>query len=445
LPDGFGRWTGRAPEGFAVTTLAAVAFLVLTLANVGVGRSLLYPPAVFTAAWTGYLLWLSILGDRFFPLSPKSLGIFLIGGLSFSLGGLLVCLYRGRRQGGVVLTSRPERVVNRLLDIGFWLCAAVFPLRLTRLRELASAAAGTSFLSPVFWVTVRRESIAEADENRLSGHTLTDNIVLLASFLALAALAHDVSRKRLRPRTVALILLALVYNVMTAGRESSVILLIGLAAAAWMAAHRIPWRALALSLLGIVLVFSLGAIFVAKGGDVTASAAENVHGIWESVEFYSLGGLVAFDHTVREPGDIPAAWSVSRSFVQVANKLGARFDLPSLHAEFSQISDHEWQNLYTMYFAYFPHFGWLGIFAFPFVLGIILSWLFRSAQTGDLRACLVYSAMVGGLVLSAQNEQFYMNVTFLLKAALFSWLLYGFRRSGVAPGEPEPVTGRCHE
>ncbi len=87
-----------------MTALTVVAFLALTLANRVIGRSMLYPPAVFTAAWTGYLSWLALLGDRFFPLSAETLGIFLAGAVALSLGGLATSLLK--RQGRPV-SPRP--------------------------------------------------------------------------------------------------------------------------------------------------------------------------------------------------------------------------------------------------------------------------------------------------------------------------------------------------
>lgn len=416
----------------------AAALLLLTVINVAIGRSLLYPPAVFSAAWTGLLLWLSLVGDRFFPLSSRTLGIFLVGGLSLSLGGLFVSFFEGGRPGFREAASRSERTLKRLLDFGFWICLLALPNRLMRLKALAGPETEMNPLSPTFWLSVRRAHIAEWEENRLSGLAFSDNIILLASLLALAALAEDVARKRLRPRTAGLIVVAIVYNLMVAARANAIVFIVGVVAAALMVSRRIPWKVVVLSLMVVAFIFSLMAVFLHKGGSVTASAEENVAGIRESFELYGLGGIVAFDHTVRVPNDIPPNWSVTRSFVQVANKLGGRFELPSLHADYSQVSNHEEMNVYTMYWAYFPHFGWAGVAIFPFVLGVVLTWLFWSAQAGDPRARLVYALAIAGLVLSGFSEEFFMNLTFLLKAMAFSWVVYGIPRGRRASGPDQP-------
>lgn len=160
---------------------------------------------------------------------------------------------------------------------------------------------------------------------------LTDNFILLAGLLALAALAEDAARGRVTRRTAGLIGLALVWQLMTAGRAGATILFLGLVAAAWLAAGRPSRRLVGATLLSGVVVFSLGAIILDNGGSITATTDENVGGIWESFELYSLGGIVAFDHTVREPDGILPVWTVTRSVIQVANELGAQFELPTLH------------------------------------------------------------------------------------------------------------------
>ena len=53
---------------------------------------------------------------------------------------------------------------------------------------------------------------------------LTDNFILLAGLLALAALAEDAARGRVTRRTAGLIGLALVWQLMTAGRAGATIL-----------------------------------------------------------------------------------------------------------------------------------------------------------------------------------------------------------------------------
>lgn len=413
-----------------MTAFAAAVFLAMTVFNLAVGRSLLYPPAVFSGAWTGYLLWLSLLGDRFFPLSGRTLGVFLAGGLALSLGGLLVTLFWKRSAGWGSTGSRPERTIVRLLDFGFWMCLLAFPIRVLRLLELAGSDRRFGLLSPIFWITVRRVSLEESDRNRVSVLVLTDNIILLVWFLALASLAHDAARKRVRPTTVGLVALTLIYNLMTAGRFGALAFLLGLVAIVWITVGRLPWKVAAGSLVAGTIVFCAVAVFVQKGGNVRASVSKNAVGIWKSFELYGLGGIVAFDHTVRQPGDIPPVWTVTRSVVQVANKLGAHLELPSLNAEYSQVSDHERMNIYTMYFAYFPRFGWIGIAIFPFVVGAFSSWLFFPALSGDPRARLLFAASVAGLILSAFGEYFFMNLTFLLKAAIFSLVLYGLPRAG---------------
>ena len=403
-------------------------FFGLTLLNLSVGRSLLYPPVVFTAAWTGYLLWLFLLGRRFFALSVETVGIFLVGGLAMSLGGFLVNrIWKGGRRWGSTV-SRPDRTIGRLLAAGFWACLLALPIRLLRLKELAGNAP-TDLLSPSFWVEVRRASLAEAQRNRVSVLALTDNVILLAWFLVLAATARDAKDRRVRPATVGIAFLAVIYSVMMASRAAVVTFVPALAAIVWMTLRRLPWKFMAISIAIAAIVFSLAVIFV---------QALDVAGIWRSFELYALGGIVAFDHTVRVPGEIPPVWTITRSLLAVAGKLGAHVTVPPLHAAYARVSDRELMNVYTMYFAYFPHFGWAGVAVMPLLVGAALTWLFLPALADDPRRRFVYASAVAGLVLSQFSEYFLMNLTFLLKAAIFALVLYGVPRAsgtGVRAGE----------
>ena len=410
-----------------MTGVAAALLLGLTLFNVSAGGSLLYPPAIFTAAWTGYLLCLALLGRRFFPLSAETLVVFIAGAIALTVGGLVVTRFwkNGRRWGSTA--SRADRTIGRLLAAGLGICLLALPTRLLRLKELAGNAR-TDLLSPSFWVQVRRASVAEGDSNRASFLALTDNVILLAWFLLMAAAARDARDRRVRPTTLGIAFLAVIYSMMMASRAAVVVFVPALVAIVWMTLGRLPWKFAAISIVVAAIVFSLAVIFVQTRG---------VAGIWRSFELYALGGIVAFDHTVRFPGEIPPVWTITRSVLAAAGKLGAHVAVPPLHAAYAPVSDRELMNVYTMYFAYFPHYGWAGIAVIPVLLGAALTWLFLPALEDDPRWRFVYASAVAGLVLSEFGEYFLMNLTFLVKAALFALVLYGLPlgpRAGV-PGE----------
>jgi oligosaccharide repeat unit polymerase len=419
--------------------IGLVVLLGLFLTNFFVGRSLLYPPALFAAAWLSFLGLLALSGDRFRPISESTVLVFIVGAVALSAGGGLAMLVAGLPARERSFATRPQERIGQLLGIGGWLLAFSFPLRVLRARDLGGRSGPVDWTAAEFWLRVRSESLLEGEAQRTDLLSFSDNILLLAIFLALAAVASDVTEKRFRWRTAVIVLLALTYQLMMANRATALSLLVGLAVVAWLTRGRVTVRAALGSVAASLLVFSLIAVVLSKGGNVKYSLADNVVGVYRVFQLYLLGPIVAFDHTIRAPDDIAAVWSPDRSLLLVANKFGGSFDVPSLHAEYSEVSTGEFMNVYTMYFAYFPTWGWTGVVLFPFVVGALATWLFRLARDGDPRARLVCALALAGLVLSGFNEQFFMNLTFYVKAALFCVVLYGFpsiRLSSVAEEVP---------
>lgn len=405
----------------------AVALLCLALVDLLVGRSLLYPPVLFCLAWSGNLLLLASLGDAYFTIADETVLLFFAGAVAMSLGGAAELLLESAPGRPVRAPRRDEpgraAAVERMLDLGFLAIVLALPLRMLRLRQLGG---GTIDLgSPAFWVNVRQASIVESNQSAMSWLTLTDNVVLFALFLALAAVAHDVARRRFRMRTALLVLLALLYQVSTASRASGTTLVCGLVGIAALARGRWSVRSLAYGAAAIVATFSFAAVLMGKGGQVDAGLLDNVFGIARAALLYLVGPTVAFDRALADPSGVPAVWSVTYSVAQVANKLGAGIELPSIHAVFSHVGTGLWMNAYTMYFAYVPDLGVTGALALLFALGMSLTWLFRRAEAGSPHARLLYATMLSGLVMSGFGEYFFMNLSFYVKAALFGLVLYG--------------------
>jgi oligosaccharide repeat unit polymerase len=401
----------------------ASGFFAIALANLWVGRSLLYPPALFSLAWAGYLTAAWVGEDSYLPVSEAVLLLFLGGALAVSLGGLMVLLLESRRPHGPAARScRRPLAVRRLIDLGVLIVVLALPIRFLRLQQLGGA---LDVLSSDFWVHVRQAAILESDEGAVSWLALSDNLVLLSLFVALAAVADDVAARTVRLRTIVVVPIALFYQLSTASRSSGMALVCGLIGVAWLASGRWTLRSAALGALGGIVVFACAAVFMNKGGRLDAGLLDNLHGVADVAVLYGVGPIVAFDHAYNDPQAVPAVWSIGYSVVQVANKLGAGIALPSIHAEYSRVAPGLWMNVYTLYFAYVPDFGVAGALLLLCVIGAVLTWLFRRASAGDPRSRLLYATTLSAILMSGFNEQFFMNLSFYAKAAAFSLVLYG--------------------
>lgn len=407
----------------------ALALLALAIVNLWLGRSVLYPPTLFCLAWAASLAALDLGRGTYLAISDDTVLLLFAGAVALSAGAALESLLdpetgARRAPAAPAVLARADRRIT----LATWLLVLTVPIRLARLRQLGG---GAIELSPTFWVRVRQTAIAESNESAMTWLSLTDNLVLLASFVALAAVASDVQRGKMQWRTVVATLLALAYNVSTASRASGMTLMCGLIGIAWLAGRGWSLRSVAYGALGVILVFSCAAVVMGKGGSIDATVVENVRGVAQVSVLYALGPVVALDRALDDPGAVPAVWSITYSVAQVANKLGAGIELPSIHAVFTRVGAGAWMNAYTIYFAYVPDLGIGGALGVLTFLGGALSWLYRRALGGSPHARLLYATMIAGLLMSGFAEYFFMNLSFYVKAALFSVVIYGLPRLAV--------------
>jgi hypothetical protein len=104
-----------------------------------------------------------------------------------------------------------------------------------------------------------------------------------------------------------------------------------------------------LGLTVAIVSFAVVAAVLSKGNiESSASISENFSGTVDLVGVYLLGGVVAFDAVVQYPASITPVWSMWRVFQLTANKFAASFDVPSIHAEYTDISNDYNGNVYTM-------------------------------------------------------------------------------------------------
>ena len=75
---------------------------------------------------------------------------------------------------------------------------------------------------------------------------------------------------------------------------------------------------------------------------------------------------------MRQPNIVPHNWHIDRFFLETSNKLGARFEIPSLHAEYVELGPRYSSNVYTAYFAYID-FGLPLMMAIVSLIGFVLA------------------------------------------------------------------------
>jgi len=412
---------------YLVITVLLLAGLAAT--NYRVSRSMLYPPALLAATWAILLGLLFATGDVYYPLSPPTMIVYLAGAVAFSVGAFFATHLFGkafaaampplsRRPGGFILTG------------GLILLVAVLPLYWDHIQDFASAAA-----SEDFWRSVRVESIAQGDDWSLKTFVtlIWEACSVLAVLLAVTAVAENDGSRFSRARMILLIAVALLYGMMAGASSGAVSLAIGLIGIDAIRHRGFRTRIIIVGLTVAIVSFALVAAVLSKGNiESTASVSENLSGTVELVGVYVLGGVVAFDAVVQYPASITPVWSMWRVFQLTANKFGASFDVPSIHAEYTDISNDYTGNVYTMYFSYYPDYGLVGVCVILVLLGALLTVIYHKAVHGNPRAVVLYAFVFSGIVLSGFCESFFLGANFWFKAILYTLLVYRFVPTQVA-------------
>jgi oligosaccharide repeat unit polymerase len=297
------------------------------------------------------------------------------------------------------------------------------------LQELGSTAGYSNI-----WIAIRARIVALSETQWTEpvarwDSVLFSNVVTFAGLIAFVGVVHGGITKRERFFVVLQVLLALLYTLLTASTAGAASLLGGVFAIRSLKNGSMKLRQAMVVLLGFIVVFGTVAMTLGKGRtNPSASAWDNAGPALEVVELYTIGGLVAFDRVVQDPSSIRASWSISRFFLLTANKLGATFEVPSIHAEYTLVSSGMTANVYTIYFSYFRDYGWLGVILLPALLGSVLTVIYLKASQGSPEALVLYGMTFSGIILSGFGEQFFMALNTLIKAGAVGWLVFSFPR-----------------
>jgi len=376
------------------------------------------------ASWASLLAFLACSRSYLFALHEETSFFFVIGVLAFCTGGLLThYLYRPNQR---IVGYNPTRV-RKILNILLVALLVFFPFYWRFITELVSAGQNDTF-----WVALRGALIEESTE-AVSGFSVMDNIVVLADLTVILAWYHRDTEKW---RAWAAFGFFIVYNVLTAGRAGFVFILLCLFTIEVLKRGKIPWRAVVVFALVFAIAFFGLAVLVRKAGaNPDASFGENLPMLVEGFQLYTVGPLVAFDNLYQHPSAIQPTQNIDRNFRIAANKLGYRNEVPYLHAAFSTVGPSGVDmNVYTIYFSYFPQLGTVGSLAMMFLLGAGVTFAYVKAITGGPQAVMIFGILFYAIPLSGYAEYYFMNLNFLGKMVLLSFLCYGFgSRQSVDP------------
>ena len=279
--------TGRSIEDVELSSALVPAALVLLGAAFFQWQLLgdiTYPPVIFCVVWGGVLLWLSLAGARYLPLTNDTIAFFVTGAGMFSLGGAgaraLPAIGTDQRRAA---TESPTWLVPAL-TISTILAA---PLYVRRVIELVGNVAPETFLYALRVRTI--------DPNATETIGPIANVVVFAMICAMISVALPQRTTIGRVSRVILIGVALALTVLTGSRAGPVTLMLSLTGI--LAIRRmITYRGVAWITVAGVLLFGAMGLFLRKGAaSPDASFSDNLYALVHDLEDYSLGGSVAFN------------------------------------------------------------------------------------------------------------------------------------------------------
>jgi oligosaccharide repeat unit polymerase len=437
---------------YVITGIAASVLGVLCLINRRIGAGFTYPPALFSGWWALLLGAVAVSGESFYPLSTITLCIYVAGPFFFTLGGLIV-VNRGEASPVPYATDEAaSSVVSRVISAGIVVLVAALPAFYTYIARI-SASSG----SRDFWYGVRAAMLRRGDRTVFDlKASLLDNLVTLSMLILFAAWMNMFTRQRWSRLLAGLALaLSLTYNLMRAGNANTAAILLALMGMRWLRAGRVGRGFLVFSVVLFLVTFSAVSMLLYKGGtNAHWSVSDNLPALFELIQTYVLGGVVGFDRVAVDPSSIPPTWDIWRFFKLNANRLGAAFSVPSLHAANTMVSRTRATNVYTIYFAYYPEYGFFGVLVILTLLGAVATAIYLRARSRGTEATIFYGLVFSALVLSGHSEYFFLNLDFYLKCFVFTVLVYRlpamFRRAkpdvaaGLSAGTPPPQLAGWH-
>lgn len=401
-----------------MTLMVSVLMACLAIANTMIGRSILYPPAFFTALWSALLVALYLSGDLFYSISSETLLIYFLGSLAFSIGGAIKVSPLST-YSGLSWPKGNRPFVNKFLDIALVILVMLLPVYFRRLMELAALSGLDNF-----WIGIRAQTSSGIWSEE--GLGILEYVISFATFTALAAFYEKNNSRWAKMRATLLIIITFVYQIATVSRTGATLTLLSLTGIALIQSRKIKLKIALTGVLMLLVVFSVPAILLNKGGSIDASITENISSISENIQMYTLGSLVAFDHVVVESPPRSLGLLTFRFFINVANSLGASIELPSSVLEYAEIPNLT--NVYTIYYPYYVDFGMFGVIIIMFFLGLLISLVYKLAIGGSPEAIILYGMCFGSMILTNLGDPFIVALSFWIQAIFWISVLYRLPR-----------------
>ncbi|MCC6587328.1 MAG: oligosaccharide repeat unit polymerase [Bryobacterales bacterium] len=421
-----------------VSAVGAVILLLMTVVNLRLGESVLYPPALFTLIWTALLGVSLVFTGSYFELSADSVSIFCVGAFAFSAGGALRLLLQERRdehRPAIAPVSLP-RAVDYLLAASLVILLFILPIFWNHILSIAN---------PRFtnlWWGIRSGVIALSDTQgqKSWAQFFFDNVTVVSILLALTAVVHYSDRVSSRIVAVGLLVVACAFNFLTGSRSGVAMVLLGALGVSMMKHRGLSLKHMVAGAIGVFLMYAPITLLRAGSNSLLGAATQDLTVLGNTFLLYTVGPLAAFDAYLHSPATLPQTWSISYPFLWAASRMGFDVVAPSTHVGYMAVGPYGATNVYTMYFAYYPDYGWLGVVFLTAFVGYGTVWLYRVAAELEGYYLILYGLAFNEICKSGFNEGFFIGLNIWVKAgAYFLTLRIAQKIASASSMTPQPV------
>ncbi|MBT9331243.1 O-antigen polymerase [Paracidobacterium acidisoli] len=394
--------------------IALIFFLLLTVTNYRVQRSVLYPPFIFSGMW---LLDLIVYRSGLLEIDPvhgKTLFILAFGALAFSIGGWLAILTPTRilRTHLFLPERKPQPSFIRNLLVLILICG--LPVLFYQVFQLGRGGSGISFLMRA------RAAQVDAMQNGQQIHSFfLDYFLTIAIFISFAFATEKRDRRFWIATGVAFF-----GCILSTGRTSLLVLIGGLSAIRLLQAHRESFSQSLKLLRWPVLLFItlyIALIFINKNTEGLVGGASGIAVYF--VLSYIAGPLAAFDRVVQRPFDfVPVGSHVFEFPLKLAGALHlTNYIPPPRFDEFILVPFPT--NVYTVYKFYFLELGIGGMLCIMLIVGFFHSLLYLKARQGGKFSTYMFAFSFYSVLMVIFDDA-YSSAGGYLRAFIFGWLYF---------------------
>jgi oligosaccharide repeat unit polymerase len=397
-----------------VLAVTVVVLGLLTVLMKRIGGTILFPPALFSAAWFGTLAGVLMGGQQFLPIRESVCLLYIVGALAFAVGGIICayCINAGRAYERSLASAR---ITRSAMDVLLITLVASYPYYL----RIAVRIAGTS--SPILFLPAIRSKMLASGGNPFG---LAGNLNVLASLVCVAVVYESDGSLGGRFRAVMSTLLALAYSALT-GSKLGVLLVVTLFFVTQVRAGRIRIMTALITCTAALTLFVGGLLAINLAGQGFGDTGATLAKVGDDIANYWLGSPVAFSQIAMRPDSLPSAENINRFFLETARSLGGHVRVPRLNTKYTVFSSSgEDSNTYTIYFSYFKDYGWFGAVILLGALGAFLTLIWRRAMSGQPVAIIFYASFCTAIVQSIYSEGFFLGLNQDIKALVLYGALY---------------------